>query len=99
IREFQSGGVEAGAQTWQSLRLNPAYIRGMGAVVAAARPLEERGREPDLWVRNLNPLVTDPGAPPGLELTRPSIFYGETMEDYVILVPGRDSAFTGMPGV
>ena len=99
IREFQAGGLERGAQTWQSLRLNPSYIRGMGAVVAPAHPTPESEGAPELWVRNVNPVITVPEAPPELELTDPSVFFGETMTDYVIVVPGRDSAFTGTPGV
>jgi hypothetical protein len=99
VREFRPEGLEAGARTWQSLHLNPAYIRGMGAVVAPARPEEDRDGGPDLWVRNINPVVSDPEAPPPLELERPSVFFGETMLDYAIVIPGRDGAFTGEPGV
>ncbi len=32
-------------------------------------------------------------------LDRPSVFFGETMDDYVIVVPGRDDQLTGQPGV
>lgn len=98
IREFQPEGLEPSARTWQSLRLNPAYIRGMGAVVAAAHP--EGGEvTPELWIRNVNPVMADPAAPPSLTLDRPSVFFGETMSEYVIVIPGRDGAFTGRPGV
>lgn len=98
VREFRASGLEPAARTWQSLRLNPAYIRGMGAVVAPAR-LSDRDGKPELWIRNVNPVMSDPSAPDPLTLDRPSVFFGETMSDYVIVVPGRDGAFTGTAGV
>ncbi|MFO7892645.1 MAG: UPF0182 family protein [Longimicrobiales bacterium] len=98
IREFQPSGLGEGSQTWQSLRLNPSYIRGMGAVAAPTRSEGRRDGTPDLWIRNVNPVLNDPGAPPTLYLDRPSVFFGETMDEYVIIIPGRDSAFTGTPG-
>lgn len=99
IREFQPEGLEEGNRTWQSLRLNPSYIRGMGAVATPTHPAEGSDRTPRLWIRNVNPVVTDPEAPDGLELERPSVFFGETMDEYVIVVPGRDNQLTGEPGV
>ncbi len=98
VREFQPDGLEPAARTWQSLHLNPAYIRGMGAVVAAAHG-SEGGDTPDLWVRNINPVISDDAAPPLLALDRPSVFFGETLSGYAIIVPGRDGEFTGEPGV
>lgn len=99
VREFQPEGLEEGSRTWQSLRLNPAYIRGLGVVAAPAHPDPQSGGAPELWIRNVNPVVTDPGAPAAIRLERPSIFFGETMDEYVIVIPGRDSAFTGEAGV
>jgi uncharacterized membrane protein (UPF0182 family) len=96
VREFQPGGLEQESQTWQSLRLNPSYIRGMGVVMAPAHPGGASGT-PELWIRNINPVISGPAAPDSLE--RPSVFFGETMTEYAIVVPGRDSAFTGEPGV
>lgn len=98
IREFQPSGLGEGSQTWQSLRLNPSYIRGLGAVAAPTRSEGGGDGTPDLWIRNVNPVLTEPGAPPTLYLDRPSVFFGETMDEYVIIIPGRDSAFTGIPG-
>jgi uncharacterized membrane protein (UPF0182 family) len=99
VREFQPGGLEAGAQTWQSLHLNPRYIRGMGAVVAPAHPRPGRQGAPELWIRNVDPVISDPDAPGPLNLERPSVFFGEQLTDYAIVVPGREGAFTGEPGV
>lgn len=100
VREFQPGGLEEGSRTWQSLRLNPSYIRGMGVVASPAHPEADSDGTPDLWIRNVNPVVTDTRSAPGsMVLDRPSVFFGETMDEYVIIVPGRDSAFTDEPGV
>ncbi len=98
VREFQPSGLEEGSRTWQSLRLNPSYIRGLGAVVAPAHPDVRSDGTPTLWIRNVNPVVTDTVAWPARPLDRPSIFFGETMGEYVIVVPGRDNQFTGEPG-
>ena len=98
VREFQATGLEEGSRTWQSLRLNPSYIRGMGAVAAPTHPDGRGDGTPDLWIRNVNPVLTDTVEWPGPPLDRASVFFGETMGDYVIIVPGRDSAFTGEPG-
>jgi hypothetical protein len=103
VREFNPEGLPPSARTWQSLRLNPKYLRGMGVVVA---PMTEYtvGGEPHRWIRNLDPVVRDPAAPAALDLLDPSVFFGETMglagdgQEYVILVPGRDGAFQGVPG-
>ncbi len=98
VREFRADGLDPAARTWQSLRLNPSYIRGLGAVVALARVTDTDATAPELWVRNLQPVAIDPAAPASLGLERPSVFFGETMTGYAIIVPGRDGAFTGQPG-
>ena len=99
VREFDPDGLEPGSRTWQSLRLNPAYVRGMGAVVAPTHRTSEAADAPQLWVLNINPVTTSPAAPASLYLEQPGVFFGETMDDYVVVVPGRDSAFTGRAGV
>jgi len=97
VREFNGRGLPPAAQTWQTLRLNPTYIAGTGAVVTPTSLISDRG-EPVLWLGDLNPVVRDPAAPPALELAHPSVFIGETMPGYVVLIPGRDGALTGVPG-
>lgn len=97
VREFSGRGLPQAAQTWQTLRLNPTYIAGIGAVVTPASSISGRG-EPVLWLGDLNPVVRDPAAPPAIELTHPRVFVGETMPGYVVLIPGRDGALTGTPG-
>src|SRR5690606_31459971 len=63
LREFNGRGLPPAAQTWQTLRLNPTYIAGIGAVVTPTSLISERG-EPVLWLGDLNPVVRDPSAPP-----------------------------------
>lgn len=97
VREFKPEGLPETARRWQSLHLNPTYIRGMGAVVTPVAQITAQG-EPDLWVENLNPVRRDPVSPAELELTEPRIYFGETMRGYVVLIPARDTAFAGTPG-
>lgn len=96
-REFKIEGLPAPARTWQSLRLNPKYIRGMGVVISPAAGATPAG-EPLRWVRNIDPVVRDAAAPSELTLTEPGIYFGETIgargggQEYVILTPPTDSA-------
>lgn len=99
VREFHDQGLDEGSRTWQSMHLNPEYIRGMGAVVAPAAATGREEGGPELWVRDLRPVTTVAGAPDGLVLDEPSVFFGESMAGYAVVVPGRDSAFTGRPGL
>jgi len=104
VREFRLDGLPQSNRTWQTLRFNPKYVRGMGAVVSPTSESTAAG-EPPRWLRNVHPVVRDPAAPEIFELTEPSVFFGETMgrsgggHEYVILEPGRDSAFTGVAGL
>ncbi|HET9986375.1 MAG TPA: UPF0182 family protein [Longimicrobiales bacterium] len=97
-REFTPEGLPPGSRSWISQRLNPKYVRGMGAVVTPASESRPDG-EPVLWLSGVDTLKFDSAAaPPQLRLLNPSIFIGETLSGYVILVPRRDTAFTGTPG-
>lgn len=96
-REFQLQGLPAPARTWQSLRFNPKYIKGMGVVISPSAGATPAG-EPLRWVRNIDPVVRDPAAPAELTLTDPDLYFGETIgtrgggQEYVILTPPPDSA-------
>lgn len=95
-REFQLEGLPGPARTWQSLRLNPKYIKGMGVVVSPTAGAMASG-EPLRWVRNIDPVVRDAAAPAEFDLAEPAIYFGETIgargggQEYVILTPMRDS--------
>ena len=100
VREFYLEGLGETNRTWQSLHLNPEYIRGLGAAVAPAHLTAEEDAGPALWVRDLRPVDTAAEAPAGLYVDNPSVFYGESMNGYAVLLPARDSAFAaGQPGV
>jgi uncharacterized protein len=89
VREFNREGLAPTAQTWQTLHLNPDHVRGRGIVVTSA---SASGRaDPDLWVGDL-PVQRDPAAPADLELTESSIYFGETMTDYIVLGVAADTA-------
>jgi uncharacterized protein len=95
VREFQLRGLQETARTWQSLRLNPRYIGGAGAVVVpSARPSQDG--EPVRWLANLEPITRHPGAPPGVDLQDVRVFFGEGTgrqegPEYVIWDPARDT--------
>lgn len=107
VREVDQTGVPEGARTWQTLRLNPRYIRGLGAVVTPVAEATDEG-EPLFWLRNQRQRSGAPGEEPTVEradeapvavgLTDPDVFFGEATRDYVVLVPGREEEFTGEPG-
>lgn len=97
-REFYAEGLPPGSRNWLTLRLNPKYVRGMGAVVAPAAE-ETREGQPVLWIGNLDPVTRSAAAPPDVSLTEPSLFIGQSMTDYVLVIPGRNGAFRGRPGV
>ncbi len=97
-REFFPEGLPSGSRNWLTLKLNPKYVRGMGAVVSPAAEATPQG-QPVLWLANLDPVSRNPSAPPDVLLTNPSLFIGQSMMDYVVLVPGRNGAFRGRAGV
>lgn len=96
VREFHLGGLPASAKTWQSLRLNSKYTKGMGVVVSPTAAATSSG-EPIRWLRNIDPVVLDPGAPPAFRLSEPAINFGERIgvdgegQEYVFLRPAPDS--------
>lgn len=97
VREFDPQGLPEDARTWQTLHLNPKYLRGAGAVVAPAARAQEG--EPELWLHNVEPVKRDSAlAPPEFELGAPEVYFGETSLGYAILTAGR-SGLRGEPGV
>ncbi|HEX6939157.1 MAG TPA: UPF0182 family protein [Longimicrobiales bacterium] len=96
VREFHPEGLPPEARTWQTLHLNPTYVRGMGAVVSPTASRAPSG-EPFRWLRNLQG-ERDPAAPSLFDLANPSVYFGEIMgrlgggNEYIVLEPRRDSA-------
>ncbi|MGQ0562122.1 MAG: UPF0182 family protein [Gemmatimonadota bacterium] len=83
VREFLPSGLAENARTWLNLHFDPKYIRGIGATVTPAAVMA-RG-EPPTWLSNVNPIVRAPDAPPQLRLTEPSIYFGETMDEFIVI--------------
>ncbi len=98
VREVQPDSLEPASRTWQNLHLNPLYIRGRGAAVSPARPTAEGRGTHELWLGNIEPIQRHPAAPDALRLDQTSVFYGETMAGYVVVIPGRDGEFSGQAG-
>lgn len=99
VREFTASGLTEGARTWQTLHLNPQFVRGVGAVLTPASETRESG-EPVTWSVGIA-VERGSDAPSPVELENPSVFFGETMgegADYIVVQPGRDSVFGGQPG-
>lgn len=71
VREFDAQGLAEATRTWQTLHLNPRYVRGRGAAVTPAAETAANG-EPVLWVRDVDPVQLDARAPERLELSEPS---------------------------
>lgn len=83
VREFLPSGLPENARTWQNLHFDPKYIRGVGAVVTPAAVMT-RG-EPPTWLSDLNPIKRAADAPPEITLSSPSVFFGETTNDFVVI--------------
>lgn len=91
VREFNVAQMQASARTWQTLHLNTNFVRGVGAVVAPANQKNVQG-EPVFWLRNVNPVEHSPAAPPEMQLTEPSVYFGEQAEQYLITGARTDAA-------
>lgn len=90
VREFLPTGLPENSRTWQNLHFDPKFIRGLGATVVPAAVMQ-RG-EPPTWLANLNPIELAADAPPQLALTDPSVYFGETMDNYIVI--RKDTSLT-----
>lgn len=86
----ERGALPPERQTWRNIHIEPTYTHGLGAVVTVAS--EAARGDPVFWLVDLDPVERDPLAPPQLDLREPRIYFGETMNDYVVLNPLADSA-------
>jgi uncharacterized membrane protein (UPF0182 family) len=93
VREFTAEGLPENSRTWQTVHLNPNATRGLGAVVTPSA--EKQRGDPVYWLSEVQPRQRHAAAPPSLELREPSIFFGETMTDYVIV--GHAGRFSAAP--
>lgn len=90
VREFKRSGLPADRQTWRNIHLAPTYTHGIGAVVTLAS--EAARGNPVYWLTNADTVERDALAPVDLELREPRVYFGEAMEDYVVLNPQADTA-------
>lgn len=86
VRELEPGRLSETAMTWQNLHLT--YVSGEGAVVGPMAEIGDDGA-PLYYLYDLDPPKLAPGAPEGLQLTQPAVFFGERTRGYVILDPDR----------
>jgi uncharacterized protein len=91
VREFRRDGMPPTARTWTNYHLNPIFTRGMGVVAIPAA--DSRRGEPVYWLSDVFPVQRSVEAPPALELTEPSIYFGETMGTYAVV--GQTGSFAG----
>jgi len=91
VREFTPRGLPADARTWRTLHLNVDQVRGNGAVVSPIATKTQEGN-PVFWLRGVEPVQRAPDAPPDVELVDPTVLYGETTSDWIVV---SDSTRTG----
>ena len=92
VREFKADGLPPDKQTWQNLRLNPQFLRGVGVSAVPTSETTSLG-QPVLWVGNVDPVQTAAAAPEALRLHQPAVYFGESMSDYAIVA----DTVTGSP--
>ncbi|MGH7467046.1 MAG: UPF0182 family protein [Longimicrobiales bacterium] len=93
VREFHAPGLQEANRTWQNLHLNPQLVRGLGAVVVPTA--EKQEGNPVYWLHNL-PVEMNTLAPAQLTLTEPSVYVGETTEEFAVLGTLSDTGAVGM---
>ena len=85
VREVDTTRVAPQSLTWQNLHVGSTYTRGVGLVMSAASRAGPTG-EPIDYVYGLPPVVAA-GAPGGVELTQPEIYFGERTRAFVLYRP------------
>jgi hypothetical protein len=102
VREFDREGLQPESRTWRTRHLNAGQVRGYGAVLTPTAEKSPGSGDPVYWLRDLS-LQASPSAPPSVELSVPEIYFGESMDDYVIAGPAADtlppSADLRLPGI
>jgi uncharacterized membrane protein (UPF0182 family) len=82
VRELDPSQLPQSAQTWQNLHLN--YTSGEGVVASPVARMAADGA-PAYYLYDLDPPKLSADAPPGLRLTEPRVYFGETAQPYIIL--------------
>jgi len=96
VREVDPGGIED--PNWQNLHLRPRYLAGMGAVASAVTRRTAQGRPP-MFLSGIPPVETDdPNAPPALNLSDPSVYFGSRTQRYAVINQSGADLGTDDPG-
>jgi uncharacterized membrane protein (UPF0182 family) len=80
VRTINSAGLPG--ESWENQHV--AFTHGYGVVLAPSNASE--GNEPEFLISDIPPRVQGEG----LELTQPSIYFGENLGDYIVVGTGRD---------
>ncbi|MFC1575369.1 UPF0182 family protein [Gemmatimonadota bacterium] len=87
VREIDPAGIED--PNWQNLHLRTLvnFLAGKGAVVSAANRRTPEGRPP-MFLSGIPPVASqDPLTPLGMELDKPSVYFGSRTQAFAILTP------------
>ena len=85
VREIEPSSIQV--QDWQNLHIRERYLAGMGAVATTATRRTPLGRPP-MYLWAIPPeFSAEPGAPPGLRLSRPSVYVGTRQQSYAVITP------------
>ncbi len=82
VRELQPGALQPQSRTWVNLHL--LYTHGYGLCMSPVNAVTESGG-PELWIRDIPPKTDVP-----IEVTDPSIYFGEWTDDYVFVRTRQD---------
>jgi hypothetical protein len=99
VREFTPAGLTPDARNWRTLHMDTTLVRGNGLVITDASRKTEVG-DPVFWVRGVPASVTA-AAMPGISLDHPSVYFGETTSNYLIVrpPPGMESTGAAKTGI
>jgi len=82
VRELRQDRLPRQSRTWPNLHL--MYTHGYGLCMSPVNEVTASGR-PELWIRDIPPQATVP-----VEVTDPSVYYGEATDNYVFVRTRRD---------
>jgi len=82
VRELDFGALQQQSRTWVNRHL--LYTHGYGLCMSPVNAVTESGG-PELWIRDIPPKTDVP-----IEVSDPSIYFGELTEDYVFVRTRQD---------
>jgi len=82
VRELRTEALQPQSRTWVNLHL--LYTHGYGLCMSPVNAVTESGG-PALWIRDIPPRTTVP-----IDISDPSIYFGEWTDDYVFVRTRQD---------